>query len=78
MATVITGQGIADLRLKMAFDALTRPSGWHKRWITHKYLRQLIADATGFQIIGRRKPERSESLDDYLIWLVANSKPVNQ
>ena len=76
--TVITGQGIKDLRLHMAFDSLTLPTGFHKRWITHKYLRELIAEATGFKIIGRRKPEKCDSLDDYLLWLVENSKPVEK
>ena len=75
---MITGQGIKDLRLNMAFDSLTLPTGYHKRWITHKYLRELIAEATGFKIIGRRKPPKCDSLDDYLLWLVENSKPVEK
>ena len=76
--TVLTGQGIANLRLSMAFRSLTLPSGFHKRWITHKYLRQLIADATGFKIIGRRTPPKCEDLDDYMVWLIDNSKPVEK
>ncbi len=75
---VITGQGIANLRLSMAFSALQLRSGFHKRWITHKYLRQLIADATGFMILGRRTPPKCEDLDDYMVWLVDNSKPIEK